>query len=153
MVRCDDNTTLNTDSTHKPVTCQKSRAIAVVRVVAAVAGVPEHAGALPEVGLRVVKAKGVCGKGVQPPREAPGHTRVRPSWKARVGADLEENIVVIGCLGGCCILTTHIFAKVFRCGRYSSVAEIPPMASLSLPVPVQLRVHHRVHLVLHLSSG
>ena len=42
---------------------------------------------------------------------------------------------------------------MFRCGRYSSVAEIPPMASLSLPVPVQLRVHHRVHLVLHLSSG
>ena len=70
----------STDNTHKPVTCQKSRAIAIVRVVAAVSGVPEHAGSLSEVGLRVVKAERVGGEGVQPPCEASGHTGVRPSW-------------------------------------------------------------------------
>ena len=80
LVRCDGSTQHSTDSTHKPVTCQKSRAIAVVRVVAAISGVPEHIGALPEVGLRVVKAERVGGEGVQPPREASGHTGVRPSW-------------------------------------------------------------------------
>ena len=62
------------------MTCQKSRAIAVVRVVAPIARVSEHGGALSEVGLRVVKAKWVGGEGVEPPCEASGHTRVRPSW-------------------------------------------------------------------------
>ena len=47
---------------------------------------------------------------------------------------------------------THIFAQVLCCRRYSAVAEVPPVASLPLPVPVQLGVHHRVHLVLHLRS-